>query len=80
VKIREIVTNGMDQGEFIKTDPWVATTCLFGGAIRMIQLRLDGIIEKPITEYYDMSIVAAWKGLATETPYSAQKSSLFSVS
>ena len=65
-KIRSIINHGIDRGEFCETDSWVAASSIFGGAIRMIQLRLDHIIQKPLPEYSDMIIDAAWKGLETE--------------
>ena len=61
-KIREIVKQGMLCNEFKLTDSWVATSAIFGGAIKMIQLRLDGLVEKPLNNYYDMIIDAAWTG------------------
>lgn len=66
IKMRDIVDKGIERGEFIEVDSWVAISSLFGGAIRMIQLRLDGIIEKPLPEYYDVVIRTAWQGLGTE--------------
>ena len=54
IKIRQCIARGIEQGEFVALDPWVITASLFGGAIRMIQLRLDGIIERPLPEYEAM--------------------------
>lgn len=71
IKIRGIISKGIEIGEFINTDSWVAASSIFGGAIRMIQLRLDGLIEKPLTEYHEMIIDAAWVGLKTDTQASA---------
>lgn len=65
-KIREIINTGIERGEFRRTDSWVAASAIFGGAIRMIQLRLDGVIEKPLPEYYEMIIDAAWMGLMAQ--------------
>lgn len=73
IKIREIISIGIETGEFIKTDSWVAASSIFGGAIRMIQLRLDGLIEQPLTEYYSMIIDAAWTGLELEIKPVEQK-------
>ena len=67
VKIRQIVSRGMACGEFRRMDDQVATATLFGGAIRMIQLRLDGIIERPLPEFLDEVIDAAWSGLKAAT-------------
>ncbi len=65
-KIRAIISNGIDCGEFRDTDSWVAASSIFGGAIRMIQLRLDHIIQQPLTEYSELIINAAWMGLGKE--------------
>ena len=63
-RIRGIVANAMAQGELKKTDPWVGTSALFGGAIRMIQLRLDGLLDKPLPDYFEAVIETAWSGVA----------------
>lgn len=63
MKIREIVKQGIECDEFQDIDLWVAVSNLYGGAIRMIQLRIDGIIDKPLPEYYDMVVSSAWCGL-----------------
>ncbi|MEE9326663.1 MAG: TetR/AcrR family transcriptional regulator [Cocleimonas sp.] len=66
IKMRKIINQGIDKQEFIQTDSWVATSAIFGGAIRMIQLRLDHILEKPLPEYYEMVINTAFNGLADD--------------
>ncbi len=63
VKIREIIQKGIEIGEFLEVDSWVATSGLFGGAIRMIQLRLDGLIEEPLIHSYEEIVRIAWSGL-----------------
>ena len=63
IKIRTIVENAMEQGELSKTNTWVATSLIFGGMIRMIQLRLDKVIEEPLPEYYSTLIETALGGL-----------------
>jgi len=50
-KIRGVVQRGIDQGEFVAMEPVVAASCIFGGATRLIQLRLDGMVERPLDEY-----------------------------
>lgn len=67
VKIREIVKKGMKNGEFRKLDPWVAASTIFGGVIRMIQLRLDNMIEKPLPDYYEMLVDASFMGVLVNT-------------
>lgn len=62
-KMRDIVYQGMDDGTFRKTNPWVAASIVFGGAIRMIQLRIDGVIEQPLPELLDEVIETTWSGV-----------------
>ncbi|MGK0270093.1 MAG: AcrR family transcriptional regulator [Cocleimonas sp.] len=63
IKIKDIVEAAMDQDEIRRTNTWVATSTIFGGMIRMIQLRLDGVIEEPLSEYYSMLIDTVLGGL-----------------
>lgn len=63
VKLRDIVKKAMQQDEIQTTDTWVATSIIFGGMIRMIQLRLDNVIEQPLPSYYDSLINSALAGL-----------------
>jgi AcrR family transcriptional regulator len=63
-KMRQIVQDGIESGEFRRTDPWVAAAAIFGGAIRMIHLRLDGVVTEPLSHYIDEIIEAAWLGMA----------------
>lgn len=80
IKIRNIIYNGIKTGEFIDIDLWVAASTVFGGAIRMIQLRLDGLIEKPLTNYHELIINTAWSGIKKESASFHKKTSMGSVS
>lgn len=62
--MRELVREGMMAGEIRVMDVMVASTCLFGGAIRMITSRLDGLIEKPLTSYVDEVWACSWRAVA----------------
>lgn len=72
VAMRDIVQQGIKLGEIRDGDPWVVSTTIFGGAIRMIQLRLDGLVDKPLMHYYDEVIDCMWRGMEpqilTEAP------------
>lgn len=61
--MRNMVQQGMDAGEIRKGEPWVAAATVFGSAIRMIHLRLDGVIKRPLTNYYEELIVLTWRGM-----------------
>ncbi|WP_299880533.1 TetR/AcrR family transcriptional regulator [uncultured Cocleimonas sp.] len=65
IKIRDIVKAGMKNGEFRKIDSWVAASTIFGGVIRMIQLRLDNMIEEPLPTYFETLIDASLNGVLT---------------
>lgn len=64
--MRDIVQQGMDAGEIRQGDPWVLAASVFGGAIRMIHLRLDGVIKQPLTDYYDELVDCMWQGVLPE--------------
>lgn len=64
--MRDIVCWGMENGEIIRGNSWIVTSSVFGGTIRMIHLRLDGLIEQPLPEFYDELIETVWRGLIPE--------------
>ena len=68
LKMRAIVKRGMENGELKKTDEWIAMSAIFGAMSRMIQLRLDGAIKKPLPEYTDQFLETIWSGMASEGP------------
>jgi AcrR family transcriptional regulator len=61
--MRDIVQTGMARGEIRQCDPWVAAANVFGGAIRMIHLRLDGVIEQPLPTFYEELLKVTWQGM-----------------
>lgn len=64
--MRDIVEWGIDNGEIRRGESWIITSSVFGSAIRMIHLRLDGLIDRPLPEFYDELIDTIWQGLAQE--------------
>ena len=62
--MREIVQHGIDNKEICEMDVTLATTCLFGGMFRMINLRLDGVIKDPLPSHLDTIWQCGWKGVA----------------
>ncbi len=62
--MRSMVAHGMDTGEIERCDLLVASTCLFGGAIRMITSRLDGVLDRPLGDYLDEIWACSWRGVA----------------
>lgn len=66
IMMREMVGRGMARGEVRNMDAMVAATCLFGGPLRMITARLDGILEHPLPTYLDDVWTCAWRSISTQ--------------
>lgn len=66
VQMREMVARGMARGEVRPMDAMVASTCLFGGPLRMITARLDGLAERPLPAYLDELWPCAWAAVTKE--------------
>lgn len=62
--MKQMVTEGIAAGEIREMEPYVAATALFGGAIRLIYLRLDEVLPKPLPEYLDATWECAWRSAA----------------
>jgi AcrR family transcriptional regulator len=62
--MREMVKEGMASGEIRVMDVMVASTCLFGGTIRMITSRLDGLLPKPPSSYVDDVWICSWRAVS----------------
>ena len=39
---------------------------IFGGTIRLIHLRLDGVVKEPVTGFYQEIVDCMWQGLLPE--------------
>lgn len=69
--MRNIVQDGMASGEIREGDPWVMAASVFGGAIRLIHLRLDGVIQEPLPKHYNETIEFMWRGMEPEQAFAA---------
>jgi TetR/AcrR family transcriptional regulator, repressor of fatR-cypB operon len=58
--MKQVVVKGIEEGEVRKMEPWVAATAMFGGALRMMNLQLDGVLDKPLPAYVDEVVECAW--------------------
>ena len=61
--MKKVVIEGITTGEVRDMEPWVAATAMFGGALRMMNLQLDGVLERPLTDYLDEVVECAWRGI-----------------
>jgi AcrR family transcriptional regulator len=62
--MRRMVERGMSRGEIVEGDPMVISSCLFGGAIRLITSHLDGILQQPPGNYLDQVWACSWKAVS----------------
>ena len=69
--MRQVVEEGIQNGTVRNMDPWVAATAMFGGALRMMNLQLDGVLTP---EEYKKCVDVGVKGC--ELVYELQKKAL----
>lgn len=61
--VKELVQEGMDSGELRKMNIAFAASSLSGTLARMIELRLDGLIDFPLTEAIEQIAENIWFAL-----------------
>lgn len=61
--MKRVVLEGIENGEVREMDAWVAATAMFGGALRMMNLQLDGVLSEPLNNYIDEVVTCAWRGI-----------------
>lgn len=64
--MRDMIQRGMDRGEIRKMDLMVASSCFYGGAMRMITSSLDGILEKELMEYFEEVRACSWQAVQVD--------------
>jgi len=62
-RMRQMIIDGMTNGEVRQMDDMVAAASVFGGALRLISLRLDGVLERSLDEYVDEIWHCAWQSV-----------------
>jgi AcrR family transcriptional regulator len=72
--MRSIVQRGIEEGEIRAGNPWVVAASIFGGAIRMIHLRLDGVVKDSLLNHYEEIIDCMWQGMNPEISPSSSES------
>lgn len=58
--MKNVIQDGIKNGEVRQIDSWVAASAMFGGALRMMGLELDKVLDKPISEYLDEVVECGW--------------------
>lgn len=62
--IKGFIAEGIEAGEIRPMDEVLASAALLGMPVRMVQLRLEGVIERPLTELLADTWECAWRGVA----------------
>lgn len=62
-KMQGMVAEGIATGVLRGVSPIVATAAIFGGAFRLIQMRIEGTIGEPLTRFLDEVLTSAWDGM-----------------
>lgn len=62
--MKQMVIEGIDDGDIRQIDPNVAAVTIFGGAIRLIFLRMDGVLDNPLPSYLEECWDCAWRGVS----------------
>lgn len=68
MRMRECIEQGIASGEVRAIEVPVAATAVFGGAIRLLHLHLDGVLEEPLSRYLASMQDAAWRAIASDQP------------
>lgn len=61
--MRNIVEQGIATGEIAGDDALIVAACLFGGPLRMISLRLDGVVDQPLPEQLEEVWEHVWRAV-----------------
>jgi len=61
--IMEIVSDAIVTGKIREMDPLLATATLMGLPIRLITLKLDGVIRDSLLNYVDETLDSCWRAL-----------------
>ncbi|MCB1773553.1 MAG: TetR/AcrR family transcriptional regulator [Gammaproteobacteria bacterium] len=61
--MKQVVEDGIRNGDVRAIEPWVAASAMFGGALRMMQLSLDNALERPLATYLDEVFECGWRAI-----------------
>lgn len=61
--MRQVIEDGINNETVRNIEPWVAATAMFGGALRMMSLQLDGVLDKPLPDYLDEVVDCGWRAI-----------------
>ena len=62
-RIKNIIKLAVNNDEPTEAELQINNSLIIGSATKLIQLRLDGLIKKPLAENIDMLLAKLWHGL-----------------
>ncbi|WFE67746.1 TetR/AcrR family transcriptional regulator [Thiomicrospira sp. R3] len=62
--LRDVIAQGIAQGEIKQQDALIMAAVAFGPVLRILQLYLDGVLPKPLADYRDELIQTSWQAIA----------------
>jgi len=63
LKMKEMVVEGQRNGEIRDIEPDVAMVSIFGGPMRLISLRIDGVLENTLPLYLEECWECSWRSV-----------------
>ncbi|HLR82514.1 MAG TPA: TetR/AcrR family transcriptional regulator [Paenalcaligenes sp.] len=63
VRMRHFVSDGLQAGELTPMDSALASALMYGAAIRLLCLRLDGVVEDSLFYYFEPLWAQVWSQL-----------------
>lgn len=63
--LRNVIQQGMDEGVLQEMDVMVAAAIAYGGALRLVQVYLDGLLETPIQQHLNSITQTCWSSIST---------------
>ncbi|RZD16049.1 MAG: TetR/AcrR family transcriptional regulator [Candidatus Acididesulfobacter guangdongensis] len=61
--LRTFLKNEMEKGNIRKMDTYISAVCLTGIPVRLIQIKWDNVITKPLDEYKNEVFECVWNAL-----------------
>jgi len=61
--MRQVIEQGIKDNTVRDIEPWVAATAMFGGALRMMSLQLDNVLEQPLDNFFDDVVDCGWRAI-----------------
>jgi len=65
--MKNMIADGMKSNEVRDMDQMIAASVVFGGALRLIQLKLDNVLNESLSEKLDEVFDCSWRAISQDT-------------